>query len=105
MPGLHARPLRGGTSIHTAELLALEPAGRRVFPRLLPPVDSQVEQPVAVVHRLDAAPRRPVSLEDFGSLSQIANDVHHAHPASNQEGFEASSPFGVGRGLRTLGGW
>src|ERR1017187_1747892 len=89
--GLQAGPLGGGTSIGTGNLLAFKPlwpAGRRVLPRLLPPVDGQVEQPVAVVHRLDAAPRRPVSLEDIGSLSQVANDVHHAHPASNQEGVE-----------------
>ena len=66
----------------------LRPAGRRVLPPLLPPVDGQVEQPIAVIHRLDAAPRRPVSLEDLGSLSQVANEVHHAHPASNQEGIE-----------------
>src|SRR6202023_2389629 len=39
-------------------------------------------------HRLDAAYRRPVSLEDIGSFSEVANDVHHAHPASNQEGVE-----------------
>ena len=91
MPGLQARPLGGGTSIGTGNLLALKPlwpAGRRVLPRLLPPVDGHVEQPVAVIHRLDAAYRRPVSLEDIGSFSEVANDVHHAHPASNQEGVE-----------------
>jgi hypothetical protein len=91
MPGLQARPLGGGTSIGTEVLLAtkpLWPAGRRVLPRLLPPVDRQVEQPIAVIHRLDAANCGPVSLEDIRSLSQVANDVHHAHPASNQEGFE-----------------
>src|SRR5262249_45043170 len=38
--------------------------------------------------RLNTASRRPVSLEDSGSLSQVANDVHHAHPASNQENVE-----------------
>src|SRR5580658_8647372 len=66
-PGLQARPLGGGTSVGTEVLLAFKPfwpAGRRVLPCLLPPVDGQIEQPVAVVHRLDAAPRRPVSLED-----------------------------------------
>src|SRR5208282_4903896 len=36
----------------------------------------------------DATPRRPVSLEDIRSLSQVANDVHQAHPASNQESVE-----------------
>ena len=66
----------------------LWPAGRQVLPRLLPPVDGQVEQPVAVAHRLKAAPRRPISLEEFRSLSQVANDVHHAHPPSNQESVE-----------------
>src|SRR5438132_6733168 len=63
IPGLQARPLGGGTSIGTGNLLAFKPlwpAGRRVLPRLLPPVDGQVEQPVAVIHRLDAASRRPV---------------------------------------------
>jgi putative ABC transport system substrate-binding protein len=61
---------------------------RRILPRLLPPVDGQVEQPIAVIHSLDAAPRRPVSLEDIRSSSQVANDMHHAHPASDQEGVE-----------------
>ena len=51
-------------------------------------VDGQVEQPIAVIHRLDAANRRPVSLEDIGSLSQVADDVHHAHSAPNQESVE-----------------
>src|SRR5947209_711890 len=86
IPGLQARPLGDGTSIGTEVLLAfkpLRPAGRRVLPRLLPAVDGQVEQPVAVIHRLDAAYRRPVGLEDVGSFSQVANNVHHAHPASN----------------------
>jgi hypothetical protein len=71
---------------HLLACKPLRPAGRRVLPRLLPPVDGQVDQPVAVVHRLDAAPRRPVSLEDLCSLSQVANDVRHAYPASHQEG-------------------
>src|ERR1017187_9651732 len=89
--GFEAGPLGGGTSIGTGNLLAFKPlwpASRRVLPCLLAPVDGQVEQPVAVIHRLDAASRRPVSLGDFGSLSQVANDVHHAHPASNQERVE-----------------
>jgi carboxymuconolactone decarboxylase family protein len=46
IPGLQARPLGGGTSIGTGNLLALPPlwpAGRRVLPRLLPPVDGQIE--------------------------------------------------------------
>src|SRR5579864_5894606 len=57
MSGLQARPLGDGTSIGTVRMAAfrpLRPAGRRVLPPLLPPVDGQVEQPVAVVHRLDA---------------------------------------------------
>src|ERR1700722_7810389 len=90
-PGLQPRPLGGGTFIGTGLLLAakpLWPAGRRVLPRLLPPVDRQVEQIVAVIHRLDAAPRRPVGLEDIGSLSQVANEVKQAHAASNQESVE-----------------
>jgi len=66
----------------------LRPAGGRVFPWLLPSVDGQVEQPVVVIHPLDATDRRPVSLEGLGGLLQVASDVHHAHPASNQEGVE-----------------
>jgi hypothetical protein len=94
--GPQARPLDDGTSIGTVIMLAVRPlwpAGRRVLPPLLPPVDGQVEQPVAIIHRLDATPRCPVGLEDIRSLSQVANDVHHAHPTSNQESVER-----VGRG-------
>ena len=39
IPGLQARPLAGGTSIGTGNLLAFKPswpAGRRVLPHLLP---------------------------------------------------------------------
>ena len=67
MPGLQARPTGGRTSIGTGVLLAfkpLRPAGWRALPDLLP-VDRQVEQAVALIHRLDAAPRRPVGLEDI----------------------------------------
>src|SRR6516162_4033191 len=91
MPGLQAGPLGDGAPIDTVVVFALRPprpAGRRVLPPLPPPIDGQVEQPIAVVHRLDAAPRRPVSLEHSRSLSQVANNVHHAHPASNQESVE-----------------
>ena len=91
MPRLQARPLGAGTSIGSDILLAVKPlwpAGRRGFPRLLPPVDGQVEQPIAVIHRLYAAPRRPVCLEDIGSLSEVANDVHHPGPPANQERVE-----------------
>jgi hypothetical protein len=72
--GLQARPLRGGTSISTQRVhnVPLRLASRRVLPRLLPPVDRQVEQPIAVIHHLDAARRRPVSLEDLGPVSQVA---------------------------------
>src|SRR5579863_5839843 len=78
MPGLQARPLSGGTLIGTGILLALEhypsvvtaqeihyaslwPAGRRVLPRLLAPVDGQVEQPVpqCVQHKVSPRRRRP----------------------------------------------
>ena len=91
MPCLQARPLGDGASVVTVVVPAfrpLRPAGRRLLPPLLPPVDGQVEQRVAIAHRLDAATRRPVSLEDIGSLSQVANDVHPADPASNQEGLQ-----------------
>src|SRR5262249_1178838 len=66
----------------------LWPAGGRVLPRLLASVGGQVEQPIAVVHCLYAARRRPISLEDIGPLSQVANDVHPAHSPSNQQGLE-----------------
>src|ERR1035438_3712906 len=58
-----AGPLSGGTSVATHNLLAFKPAGRRVLPLLLPPVGGQVEQPVAVIHRLDAAAGSPVGFE------------------------------------------
>src|SRR5262249_43471768 len=98
MAGLQARPLEDGPSIGTelsamlmrmAFVLSIEllrPTRRRVLPRFMSPVDGQVEQPIAVIHRFDAANRRPVSFEDIGFLSQVANDVHHAHTASDQEG-------------------
>ncbi len=91
IPGLHSRPLDDGASIDPVRVLAfrpLRPTGRRVLPRLLPPVDGQVEQPIAVTQRLDAASRRPVSLKNLGALPQVANDVHHAYSTSNQEGLE-----------------
>src|SRR5262245_16655593 len=91
MPGFQARPLGGGASVGPHAMLAfppLWPAVGRVLPCLVPPVDSQIEQPVAVVHRLDAAHPGPISFEDFGFLSQVANEVHHADPASNQKRIE-----------------
>src|ERR1700722_6691804 len=75
-PGLQAGPLGNGASIDAVIVLALRPlwpAGRRVLPPFLPPVDRQVEQRITIAHHLDAAPRRPVCLEDTGSLSQVAN--------------------------------
>jgi hypothetical protein len=60
MPGLQARPLSGGTSIDSEILLTFKPllsACRRVLPHFLAPVNGQVEQPIAVIHRLDAANR------------------------------------------------
>src|SRR5215831_17312256 len=91
VPGLHAGPLDNGTSIGAVWVLnfrTLWPAGRRVLPRFLPPVDCQVEQAIAVIHRLYAAYRGPVSLEDFGSLSHVANDVHPVRPAASQKSGE-----------------
>src|SRR5689334_13459666 len=58
--------IEGGDVVDAEILLAsapLEPTRRRVLPFLLTPIDRQVEQAVAVVHRLDAADRRPVGLE------------------------------------------
>src|SRR5215208_2175178 len=92
MSSLEAAPLGDRAAISTHALLALAPtlgpASRRVLPILLPPIDCEVKQSVAVVHRLDAAPGGPVRLENLGSLSQVANDVHQAHPASRQESVE-----------------
>src|SRR5436305_7741585 len=72
--GLQARPLRNGTPVIPHSLLALarlRPTRLRVLPRLLPPVDREIEQSIAVVHRLHAAPRRPVGLEDLRSFAQV----------------------------------
>ena len=91
IPSLQARPLGDGTSIDTVSCACLSAvaASRPASPPTSPAARRPSSRAtVAVIHRLDAAPRRPVSLEDLGSLSQVANDVHHAHPASNQEGFE-----------------
>src|SRR5262249_49690674 len=91
MPSLETRPLGNGTSIDTEILLAFKPlwpARRGVLPHLLPPVDRQIEQSIVVIHRLDAADRRPISLEHTRFVPQITNDVHHAYPASNQENVE-----------------
>src|ERR1700744_4092117 len=59
IPGLHARPLHDGASCSAVAVLAfrpLWPTGRRILPAFLPPIDGQVEQPGAVVHRLGPAP-------------------------------------------------
>src|SRR5215212_1180739 len=92
MSSLKAAPMGDRPAIRTHALLALTPslgpASRRVLPLLLPPIDCEVKQSVAVVHRLDAAPRGPVRLENLGSLSQVANDVHQARLASGQESVE-----------------
>lgn len=40
----------------------------------------------AVIDHLDAASSRPLSPEGIGRLSEVANDVHDARPANNQEG-------------------
>src|SRR5579863_10057992 len=87
-PGMEARPLRDGTPARPLWLPSgraaarsrvgalLWPACRRVLPTLLAAVDGHVEQVIAVVHNFDAPRSRPVSLEDLGSLSEVANDMH-----------------------------
>lgn len=40
----------------------------------------------AVIDHLDAASSRPLRPEGIGRLSELANDVHDARPANNQEG-------------------
>jgi hypothetical protein len=92
--GRQPRPLGDGTSVG-AELLALaadppplRPAGGRVFPGLLPPVDGEVHERVAVVHGLDAADGRPVGFEDAVAVSYVAHEVHHADPPPDQQDVE-----------------
>jgi hypothetical protein len=70
--------------VATGKILVFKPVVRRVLSRLLPPMDDQAEQPIAVIHRLHSAYRRPVSLEDLRFFSQLANSVHHAYPGPNQ---------------------
>src|ERR1017187_9985652 len=107
MPGPQARPLGGGTLVGTRVLLDLMrrrvvttkeihdvrlwPTARRILPRLLPSVHGQVEQAVAVIHRLYAAYRRPVCLEDFGSVPQVAHQIHPSRPSSRQERIERAT--------------
>jgi hypothetical protein len=89
--GPQVRPLRGGTSIGAHILLTSSPSwptGGRVLPRLLPAVDRHIEQTVTIIHRLGAASRRPVRLEDTGFLSEAANEMKQAQLASNQESAE-----------------
>jgi len=83
------------TSIGTGDWLAFKlnrlwPAGRRVLPRLLPPVDCQVEQPVAVIHRLDAASRRPVRLEEPWILAAGSKRCASCPPVVQPRGCRAS---------------
>src|ERR1041385_1170374 len=55
IPGPQAGPLRDGTAVDAEILFAFrpsQPAGRRVLPLFLPSVDGQVEQSIAVIHRL-----------------------------------------------------
>src|SRR5262245_17318850 len=76
MPGLQAGPLDDGTSIGTVVVFPplLQPAARRVFPPLLPPVDCQVEQGIAVVHRLHAGLELPSSWTMRTSFPAIARN-------------------------------
>jgi len=86
-----ARPFRlpGGRAGARPCVRALSrPASGRVFPRLLATEHRQIEQVIAVIHYLDAARGRPVSLEDFRLLPQVADNVHSADAASNQERFK-----------------
>src|ERR1035438_4160403 len=53
-PHWHGWPI-GRAAVSPRDGAVLWPAGRRVLPLLLPPVDRQVKQPVAVIH-----PRRRV---------------------------------------------
>src|SRR5215467_889947 len=99
-PGFEPRPLGDGTAVRPRWFpirrpgpgpgvrTLLRPPSRRVLPVLLPPVDSQVEQPIAVIRVFDSPGRRPVGLKDLGSLPQVANEVHPAYPAPNQKCFE-----------------
>src|SRR5580693_2918656 len=48
--GFETRPLGRGTSVGASPLLASWPPARGVLPGLLPAVDGQVEQPIAIVH-------------------------------------------------------
>src|SRR6266536_405842 len=92
--GRQPRPLGDGTSV-SPELVAvvvgfpaLRPAGGRVFPRLLPPVDGEVHERVAVVHGLYAADGRPVGLEDAVPVPYVAHEMHHADFAPDEERLE-----------------
>src|SRR3954469_20553881 len=72
--GLQPRPLGDGASVGPVRVPAvaatpLRPAGGRVLPRLLASMNGQVEDAVAVVHRLDAAAARPVGLEHGVALA------------------------------------
>src|SRR5215208_4496017 len=94
MSSLEAAPLGDRAAISTHALLALAPtlgpASRRVLPLLLPPVDREVKQSVAVVHRLDAAPGGPVRLENLGYqeiqfFPRYALDVEGRHTGTGAQ--------------------
>src|ERR1700757_4769077 len=55
--------------------LVLWPAGRRVFPGLLPAVGSQIEQLQGGQHGLDAAPLRFIRLEHLVVGPQVAAEI------------------------------
>src|SRR5207253_10971771 len=64
-------------------------ASRRASPPTSPAaVDRQIEQVIVVIHHLDTSRSGPVSLEDLGSLSEVAHYMHPAYSASNQQGLE-----------------
>jgi hypothetical protein len=86
-----ARPSRlpgGRTGARSCVRALSRPASGPVFPRLLATEHPQIEHVIAVIHYLEATRGRPVSLEDFRFLPQVADNVHPADAASNQERFE-----------------
>src|SRR5579863_8317706 len=100
MSGLQAGPLGNRAPISAVTVLpvrTLRPAGRRILPPFLPPIDREVEQRIAVAHPFDAAPRRPVRLEDPAFPLQVADDMHHAHVSPDQQRVERGARRGVPR--------
>src|SRR5579862_729221 len=73
--GFESRPLRDRASagphwlpsrraaVSSGVGALLRPAGRRVLPLLLPPVDGQVQQVIVVIHHLYPAGCRPIRLK------------------------------------------